>query len=667
MKKTIPTFFKTLTLFLLTFWCTLALARLAMLGILWADLSSIEPAAILKAFYTGIKFDGRIAVFLSIPLAILLALPFFEKRLPQLVKGLAIFYFVVFFALALLYVVDFGFYFYLNQRLDATILDLMAENDLSFNMVLETYPVFWIALALIVFSSIIFYFTKTNLQKHKFSPLGWKKRTAWGFGTFVLLFLIAYAQLSSNFFPLRWSNAYFHTSQHIPILAINPVQNLYDSMHSRKAILPDMQAVKEAYPNMKSWLNLPDSHTDLNFLRVQPGNNDIKPFNIVIIIMESLGTPRTSLWEGLQAEVQYDPTPNLRLLANESLYFSWFFAPARTTARAIFSFITGIPDVNRTTGTTSRNPALVDQTTVFSEFHNYSKSYMIGGSANWANIRGILLYNIPGLKLLEEGHWKSSNIDVWGISDLDLFREGIEFLRTEQTPFIAAIQTAGFHRPWTIPKDNAEFEDQKVPAEVLAYYGFVAQEEYTSMRFSDHALGEFFRLAKQEPWFDNTVFVIFGDHGLTASSTNATAAYLNSNLHPSHVPLLFYAPGRPDLFTPAENPMPAGSPDVLPTLAKLAGLEFYNQTLGRDLLDEHTQKNARQFIAGDDERFRRLVEDGYCYVLAEQEALYKLNDPSGENLIEKEPERAAKMRQHAKDAFVTSKFMIFNNKKQTKP
>lgn len=665
--KHIPSFLKTLGAFVLSVWLILGIARLIFGVILWPSIANIELGVILQAFYTGLKFDGRMAVFMSIPLAFALILPFLEKNLGKLPSLLPSFYALLFFALGLLYTLDFGFYFYLRQRLDSTLLDLLAETSLSLTMVLETYPVFWIGLGVSLFAYLGFFMTKKLLHSHTHQKLGWKKRTSWGFLGFILLFLIAYAQISSNLFPLRWSNAYFHTSPNIPLLALNPVQNLYDSLRSRRAIQPDLQAVKEAYPRMKAWLGVPEAAPELSFLRTEVANPQEPPLNFVIIIMESLGTPRTSLWQGLDTNITHDPTPNLRKLAKKSMYFPWFFAPARTTARAVFTFVTGIPDVNRTTGTSSRNPALVDQFSVLSEFENYGISYMLGGSANWANIRGVLLHNIPNLRLLEEGYWKSQNIDVWGISDLDLFREGVDFLNQEKQPFISVIQTAAFHRPWTIPKDNAGFVSETVPDEILSYYGFDALEEYNSLRFSDHALAEFFELAKDQPWFNNTVFAIFGDHGLTARSTNATASYLASNLQGSHVPLLLYAPGRPDLFAVGENPMVAGNVDVLPTLAKMAGIAFRNQTLGRDLLDPHTQATARQFIAGDDEAFRRLVEDGYCYVLTQTEALYRLDDNTGTNLLEQEPERAERMRQFAKDAFITSKFMLFNNQKKKMP
>ena len=122
---------------------------------------------------------------------------------------------------------------------------------------------------------------------------------------------------------------------------------------------------------------------------------------------------------------------------------------------------------------------------------------------------------MPDLHLLEESAWKAPNVDVWGISDLDLFRESIGVLDACEKPFVAVIQTAGFHRPYTIPKDNAGFVVKDASPELIKNYGYANAEEYNSLRFSDHALGEFFRLASTQPWFKDTIFAIVGeDFGL---------------------------------------------------------------------------------------------------------------------------------------------------------
>lgn len=647
-------------------------ARIAMLFLLWPDISNSPASDILYGLYVGIKFDIRMVVLALVPLGLVLAIPPLERRLAcrPFRFGLESLYGLAFAGAVLIYAVDFGYFFYLHQRIDATLFDFLGDLDISGRMVWESYPVLWISAALAGVSILYALFINHILVRHATGYAGtWKARLGWTFGAFAVLFLMAYGQISSNLFPLRWSNAYFSVNKDLAILALNPIQNLRDTTNAAQGTRPDINATRNSYPRVAEWLRVqnPDPNK-LNFVRNVPGKPvtiNGKPLNVVVIIMESMTWARTSFAPNL-TDTPEDPTPNLKALAKESLYFPMFFAPTRTTARAIFTTMTGIPDVNHSGGTSSRNQALVDQAVMMNEFKGYSKFYMIGGSASWANIRGVLKHNVSDLNLMEEGAWKSPNVDVWGISDLALLRETAEVLSAVQGPFVTVVQTAGFHRPYTIPADNAGFEVRHPSSEVLKNYGYVEEAEYNSLRFSDHALGEFFRIARTKPWFENTIFAIFGDHGLTDSSLNMTPGYLSCNLQSNHVPMLLYAPGltREGKFTPGVATQPSGQPDIFPTVASMAGIAYRYNGLGRNLLDPDTLRDARQFLGGNTESIVRLVEGGYCYIRSEQEALYRLDAPGLENLIETEPERAGHMRQSADDFFNASKYLLYNNKKE---
>ena len=668
---TIPPFIKSILKLLLGTLLVLLLARCAMLVLLWESIRTSPISDILNALYIGTKFDIRMVVLYLVPIALLLGIPPLERRLGQtgFRRAVTVVYGLVFFGAVFIYVVDFGWYFYMNQRVDATLLEFAGNPDIAGNMVLESYPVLPITLAMIAVTTVYLLFFCRTLRSHKPTPrLGWKARTGWTVFAFAALFLLAYGQISSNLFPLRWSNAYFSTNPNMATLALNPIQNLRDTFKSSRGTRPDMTATRDSYPRVASWLGVQNPDPDkLNFVRHVAGtpvNEQKQPLNVVIIIMESLSFPKTSLAPDRTAHPD-DPTPNLLALSRKSRYYPLFFAPTRTTARAIFTTMTGIPDVNRSGGTSSRNPALVDQAVMMNEFKGYEKFYMIGGSASWANIRGVLDHNIDGLHLLEEGAWKAPNVDVWGISDLDLFRESVGVFNRQTKPFVAVIQTAAYHRPYTIPDDNAGFQSKTPPEETLKNYGFTGVDEYNSMRFSDHALGEFFRLASKEPWFKHTVFAIFGDHGLTDTPGNMSPGYIACGLHGYHTPMLIYAPGLTEagLFEPGVDDRPCGQPDIFPTLASLVGIPYRYNALGRNLLDPATRDDARQFIGGSAESIVKLVEGGYCYTFSETEGMYSLEDPVLHNLVDSEPERAAHMRQWAKDFYTISKYLLYNNKK----
>ena len=230
---------------------------------------------------------------------------------------------------------------------------------------------------------------------------------------------------------------------------------------------------------------------------------------------------------------------------------------------------------------------------------------------------------------------------------------------------MAVIQTAGFHRPYTIPEDNAGFEIKHPSEAIIKNYGFTGADEYNSLRFSDHALGEFFKIARKQPWFQNTVFAIFGDHGLNDTSLNMPPGYLGCRLQSNHTPMLIYAPGlvAEGKLTPGVDPRPCGQPDIFPTLASLAGIPYRYNALGRNLLDPDTKRDEMQFLGGDSESTVRLVKNGYCYIRENGEHLYKMDAPVLEDLIDSDPERADHMRRYAQDFYNVSKYLLFNNKK----
>lgn len=656
-------------------------ARLALLFFLLPDIT--ERGHIPEALYIGLKFDARIAVFMSLPLAIFLLWPRLERAVsrqgPSMARtSLCLITTAMAAGAALIHVFDFGFFFYLHQHIDMGANVFLEDPSESLRMVWQSYPVILIGAVFLSGTFLYAWLLSRFLRHHRPVPIctepgregcSKKWRAVVTVLSLLMLFVAGYGQISSNLFPLRWSNAYFSPDKNIALLAVNPIQNLYDTRNYGKAVPPNIEATRKAWPRMASYLRVPQNSRELTYTRHVPGTAMDKRPNIVIIIMESLCWERTSLAPSMPAEKGkgIDPTPFLKELAAKSLYYPNFYAPTRTTARAVFTTISGVPDVNHTGGTTSRNPKLVDQSSVFNEFKGYEKYYMIGGNANWANIRGMLQYNVDGLHLYEESAWQAPNIDVWGISDIALFREAADVLTESRSPFISVIQTASFHRPYTIPEDNEGFVIPETPTQAaLSWYGYESEEEYRSLHLSDHALRRFFDKASQQPWFNNTIFAIFGDHGLNNNSDNITPAVRACNLQAWHVPLLIYAPGGQ--VNPGVNPALHIQPDVFPTMASLCGLDYYTNTMGRSLLDPENDADAVVFISHSDTT-RFLLEDGYVYAMQpEGEALYRLDERTPDNtardLKKEQPERAAAMHRKVMDFYYTSQYLLHNNGKE---
>src|SRR5712692_5822258 len=107
-------------------------------------------------------------------------------------------------------------------------------------------------------------------------------------------------------------------------------------------------------------------------------------------------------------------------------------------------------------------------------------------------------------------------------------------------PFFAFIQTAGNHRPYSIPGDHPGFELAQVDAAALAQNGFDGLAAYNGLRYLDFSLGAFFAKAREAPYFKNTVFVMYGDHGNPSTRQTPWEQLLLTSYH---VPCVIYAPG----------------------------------------------------------------------------------------------------------------------------
>jgi len=564
----------------------LALAALllaALSGLRWVGQGWIAggdaPAG--AAFLLGLRFDARVVAAILLPVLLLGRfgrLHAFESRTAR--RGWLVWLALCWGVLALLYVADHLHVRYLQQRLNASVLGFLADARISGRMMWESYPVGWLALG---WAGATALGVALTVRLHRWaeaaspfaSPRGhWPWVAALAATGVVAL----YGRVGQ--YPLRWSDAYALRGDASARLALNPVESFFSSL-SFRATGSDPAAVRAHLPRMSAYLGLstPPAATAPAFARVQATSTgaNVRPPNVVLVIAESFSAYKTSLWNN-----PVDTTPVFRALAAEGLLFDHCFTPHFGTARGVWALLTGIPDVSPTE-TASRNPAMVDQHSVLDDFVGHKRFYFLGGSASWANLRGLLSHNIRGLRLHEEDSFSSPRVDVWGISDKNLFLEADAVLRGVQEPFFAIIQTAANHRPYTIAKEDfGEFQRLDLSPSEVRRAGFETLAELNAFRYMDFAFGKFLAAARQSPYFRDTIFAFIGDHGIGGDAgERLPRAWTEQHLTRYHVPLLLYAPGR---IAPARIRSVASMVDVLPTIAGLAGVTVRNTTLGRDLL-----------------------------------------------------------------------------------
>lgn len=562
-----------------------------------------------SAFLLGLRYDARIVSVIGLVMLLICILPLINPfKNPKAKTGWVITLTAVFFVFIIVYVTDFYHYDYLKQRLSASLINFLPDAKISFGMMWQTYPLVSIIVGMAALLTLYAWANKMLLKKlmrgNAVSSNKWFSRSYFIFAAFAMAILI-FGRIGQ--YPLRWSDAFALGDDFKGQAALNPFQSFFSSLKFRNASY-DIKKVKAAYPLMVKYLDIknPDINT-LNFERkVQfPDGAGTKP-NIVVVICESFMGAKSSMFGN-----PLNPTPFFNQLCNQGIFFERCFTPAFGTARGVWATVTGVPDVQSTL-TASRNPAAVNQHTIINDFTDYSKYYFLGGSTSWANIRGLLTNNIEGLKIIEEDSYDAATVDVWGISDKELFLAANKKLAAEKKPFFAIIQTADNHRPYTIPeKDKKEFKLVSYPADTLKKYTFSGNDELNAFRYSDFAFQKFMNAAAKEKYFANTIFVFVGDHGLRGGSGDLfPESFTREGFGAEHVPLLFYAPA----LLPAQKIRDVSSQlDILPSLAYLARQPHRNTSMGRNLFDSTSNREMYSFIADPDTRFIGLVGNHFYF------------------------------------------------------
>lgn len=622
---------------------------------------------ILHNLWLGIRFDIRLAMVLLLPAMIFINLPLNPAFK---VRFINFFYSIIFSLVCFLYVLDAGYFGYLKSRLNATIISFLKNPMISFEMVRESYPWPLLLLLIIALSLIcIVILAKFLTPKLIGSPLVNNNRTRFA-GGFLFIFLFGFGLYGSlQMYPLRWSEAFATPDAFSSNLSLNPILYVADTYTFRNAEF-EKEKVQENYDVVAKFLGVDESNlNDLNFIRSFPEdiNKTASRPNIVVIVMESMAWYKTGLGGS-----KVNPTPNLDQLGTKSLVFNNFYTPTVATARSIFAAVTSLPDTSKVK-TGSRNPFIVNQHTIMGEFKGYEKFYFLGGSANWGNIRGVFSYNIPNLNIFEEGSYKSPRVDVWGISDLNLFKEAHENINANliknKKPFFAFIQSSGFHRPYTIPAESDGFLI-KTPKDIseseIRGFGFESFEEYNAMRLQDFSLGKFFELAKKEGWYENTIFAIFGDHGLPHNNAKNVPNWKKSLANSFHVPLIIHSP---KYITPGIEHKIASEMDVMPTLAGLAGIPYKTRGLGRDLFNPKFDDYRAAFSYNWYAPFHiSLVDKDFYFeyiTYSGQGKLVKHDDANSEDINVKDqyPEKYKEMEALTKGLYESARYLLHNNPK----
>lgn len=533
------------------------LTRLALL--VHATLVSGQPLATLAAgFALGMLRDLPVAAVLALPW-LWFASCFTGPRALRLRLPLL---FVYVFVLLLVAVSEGIFWDEFGVRFNFIALDYLVFTTEVIGNIRESYPVGPIVAALIGASLLIVGSCRRVLQvpqrQNPAQPGGRRWRQLPALLVISLLAGLAYwkvppAEFSSNGFANELADNGWRSF----IWAARQNRLDYRQFYATR---PDAEVLRDLQ-RLSGHATVSATHAPVHKVAYQaPQALGGKQPNVVVVMMESFSAEYMATFgnrEGL--------TPNLDRLAGEGLLFSRLYAAGTRTVRGLEALSAALPPLPGKSVVRWPNVSNLNTLGASLAEHGWQPHFLYGGYGAFDNMNAYFAaqgYQVTDRTGFQDGIVEFENI--WGVADEHLFDQVLLEIDRDHAagkPFFGHVMTASNHVPFTYPEGRID-----IPSPGKRRGG---------VKYADYAVGRFIEMAKQKPWFDNTVFLFVADH--CASSAGKTKIPVDRY----HIPAVLYAPkwlkpGRVDTL--------ASQIDLVPTLLALLGLAKEDHFVGRDIL-----------------------------------------------------------------------------------
>ena len=343
----------------------------------------------------------------------------------------------------------------------------------------------------------------------------------------------------------------------------------------------------ELYPNMKQDDVITQIHKAMGLEKTQFTSSEFptlhkqvatrhfdRPKNLVIILEESLGAQFVGSLGGLPLTPEYDK------LVPEGWSFNNLYATGTRSVRGIEAVITGfVPTPARSTVKLPNSQTNFFTIAKLLGRQGYDTNFIYGGGAHFDNMKSFFLGNGFDSIIEEKDFLNPEFLGSWGVSDEDLFSKANQDFVTKSKsgkPFFSLVFSSSNHDPY-------EFPDNKIEL-----YNTPKNTRENAVKYADHAIGHFFKLAKQENYWKDTVFLVVADHD--ARTTRSDLVPIPS----FHIPALILGEG----IVPKQDNRITSQIDLAPTLLSLIGVDSTHPMIGQDMTnvgDDYIGRAIMQF------------------------------------------------------------------------
>jgi len=305
--------------------------------------------------------------------------------------------------------------------------------------------------------------------------------------------------------------------------------------------------------------------TEGNSIRRQIRGDAARPrLNVVLLLEESFGS---EFWGCLGRTNTLTPEMD-RLATEEGFLFTNLYASGNRTVRGMEGVLSSFPPLPG--DSIVKRDRSDDVETIARVLHRdgYASVFLYGGRGLFDGMRSFTLSNGYDRFVEQKDFANPTFTTIWGVCDEDTFARAItEFreLSRQGKPFLGTILSVSNHKPYTYPSGRIPEDPND-------------RQRDHAVKYSDFALGEFFRAAKKESFWTNTIFAVVADHGARVYGSQSIPIYSYE------IPLVILGPA---VVQEAKRiGTLGGSLDVAPTILGLLGRPYQSLFFGRDLLSE---------------------------------------------------------------------------------
>lgn len=515
------------------------------------EFSNLSIFEIFQSFIYGLRFDFALTSILFFFPILMINLP---VKWAENKSWLRFWYWIclpIIIAVCLLLAADIAYFAYVKRHITQELRLILHDTFFILQMGLNSYKVALLSFA--GFSALLFLLWKKAIPKYSTSVSSPNISKRIAIFTLIFFVLVIGIRGGTQRKTIHVINAFATGNPSQANLILNGAYSALRSFSNKSSVSHDFYT-SEKVRKQAVELGLYEQSQTYPFQKKFITTKDKKKLNIVIILLESWSYKYIDALAGNN----YGVTPNFDNLIKQGLSFNRFYSAGQRSIEGLQAVLTGVPllvDMPRL-GWGLENSKFSRLGSILKQ-HDYHTLFAQSSRRTSFHIDGISAAagfdNYYGMEDMELKLNYSNPDSFWFGWDHETFNKVQQHLSEVKEPFINFTFTGSTHAPYgTLPKQFLKY-----PHGTDSEYGFM-----NTLYYSDWALGKFMEQARQQPWFDNTIFFFTADHTLGTYHKGSTIGNF-------HIPLLIYSP---KYIKPGNSNVISSHLDIMPTIIDLLNL-----------------------------------------------------------------------------------------------